>query len=95
MSRNHRVLANSRRWQRVRRRVLARDNWRCQECKGYGNECDHVVPLHKGGAVYDLANLQCLCVSCHIQKTRGENCRPPTVEETKWREFVANIAEGA
>ena len=33
-------------------------------------EVDHVRPLHKGGAWYDLANLQCLCFQCHVAKTR-------------------------
>jgi 5-methylcytosine-specific restriction enzyme A len=33
---------------------------------------DHVVPLKDGGARFDRANLQPLCVSCHNRKTARE-----------------------
>ena len=31
-------------------------------CPRLGEELDHVVPLARGGAEYDAANLQLLCV---------------------------------
>ena len=71
MSRHHTRLS-SRHWERVRRVVLDRDAWRCQRCGGYGNEADHIQPLEQGGAMFDPANLQCLCRGCHIAKTLGE-----------------------
>jgi 5-methylcytosine-specific restriction protein A len=60
-----------------RQAVLTRDAWQCQAC---GRVCgdpreahaDHVIPVSQGGERYSLSNGQCLCVSCHGRKTRGE-----------------------
>jgi 5-methylcytosine-specific restriction protein A len=61
-----------RRWQKVRRIVLARDPL-CKKCnRAAATEADHVVPVEQGGAVYDTANLQGLCKSCHSRKTASE-----------------------
>jgi 5-methylcytosine-specific restriction endonuclease McrA len=57
--------------------VLTRDAWTCCHC---GRVCggskeahaDHVVPVLAGGARYDVANGQTLCVRCHGRKTRQE-----------------------
>ena len=89
MSRRHRVLDRPR-WLRVRRAVLDRDGWRCRKCGRYGNECDHVVALDRGGDPYELDNLQTLCRGCHIAKTRTENTRPDPEREA-WRALVAEI----
>ena len=78
-----------RQWAHVRRQVLDRDGWRCRACGCFGNEADHVRPLHKGGDPYALANLQTLCRACHIEKTREERERPPDPERDAWRAFVA------
>jgi 5-methylcytosine-specific restriction endonuclease McrA len=61
-----------------RQAVLTRDAWTCRDC---GRVCsnkreahaDHVVAISQGGARYDLANGQTLCVSCHARKTLAEN----------------------
>ena len=91
MSRHHLTL-NRRRWEGVRRQVFARDDWRCVECGRAGRlECDHVVPLDRGGAPWDLENLATRCRRCHILKTAGENRRELTPEERRWREFVAEL----
>jgi 5-methylcytosine-specific restriction protein A len=34
---------------------------------------DHIVPLAKGGAKYDLTNMQPVCAECHDKKTRADN----------------------
>jgi 5-methylcytosine-specific restriction endonuclease McrA len=34
-------------------------------------ECDHIVPLHRGGS-NDPGNLQSLCKECHAIKTATE-----------------------
>lgn len=40
---------------------------------------DHVQPIKDGGARFDAANLQSLCVSCHNAKTARESAgRRPT-----------------
>ena len=88
----HHLRLDNRRWQAARRTCLERDGWRCRECGRYGNEIDHVTPLHRGGLPYALSNLQCLCTECHVEKTRQENetwCDP---ERMKWRAFVAELA---
>ena len=73
----------------ARRAVLDRDNWTCQQCGKYGNECDHREPLSAGGKPYALGNLQTLCRTCHIAKTRAENTRPEPLEVREWRTLIA------
>ena len=79
-------------WGKVRLQVLERDSWRCQKCGKAGRlEADHRIPLEDGGALYDLDNLQALCRSCHIAKSRGEQTvheTPPEVLE--WRRYLPN-----
>ena len=81
----------SRRWRRVRWRILRRDNWRCRGCGKYGNEVDHVTPLHKGGEPWNPANLQCLCRGCHIAKTRAEYSGPHDPAREAWRALVDEL----
>ena len=82
---------NGKKWAKIRQRVLNRDNWRCQQCGRYGNQVDHIQPLQKGGAEYDLENLQVLCRGYHIEKTRMENRRVLTLSELQWNAFVKDI----
>ena len=84
----HPSRADSRRWAVTRRRVFDRDGWRCRSCGRAGRlECDHIVPIRRGGAVWDLDNLQALCVNCHIRKSVGEReCQDP--ERDAWRTLV-------
>ena len=93
MSRHHAKLP-SRRWERLRKRILERDAWTCRECGRYANEVDHVRALRKGGAAWDESNLQVLCggrEGCHAQKTRRENRRELTVAEAEWEAFAAEL----
>ena len=77
-------------WALVRRFVLNRDGYRCTACGKAGLlEVDHMRPMFKGGAALDTDNLQALCRSCHIEKTRTENTAP---ERRDWREYVKAIA---
>lgn len=32
-------------------------------------EVDHITPIYKGGLSLDVANLQCICYTCHKTKT--------------------------
>ena len=67
---------SSKRWLAVRRAVFERDGYRCRSCGKAGRlECDHIKPLHLGGDVWALSNLQTLCRSCHIFKTKHENSK--------------------
>ena len=93
MSKHHIVL-RYKRWQYVRRQVFERDGWRCLRCGRAGRlECDHVLPLDRGGDPWDMANLQTLCRICHIAKTAAENRRAPTPAESAWRELVAEMLD--
>ena len=91
MSRNHTRL-HARRWARTRRAVFERDDWRCVQCGRAGRlECDHIDRDWRGDP-YDPANLQTLCRTCHIEKTRQENRRPLTPGEAAWRALVVEMA---
>ena len=97
MSRNHpgsrhHAALDRRRWALTRLRVFARDGWRCRSCGRAGRlECDHVIPLHRGGDPFDRDNLQTLCRPCHIDKTANENAKPDP-ERDRWRALVAELA---
>ena len=56
-------------------------------------EVDHIQPLHKGGAWYDLGNLQSLCFQCHVAKTRGElKVRPDRPGyRAKWAALIDSL----
>ena len=87
----HRADLASGRWRRLRRRILARDGWVCQACgKLLGMaQVDHVQPVMKGGKSFDPANLQVLCVSCHVAKTRIDKGQLPDPERQAWAEYLA------
>lgn len=61
-------------WWAIRRRILKRDNYRCQECgmtqaeakDEYGEELSvhHIQPYDDGGT-HDDENLVSLCKGCH------------------------------
>ena len=82
---------NQRRWQLLRLKAFARDSWRCRKCNKAGAlECDHIIPLHKGGAPYDADNLQTLCRGCHIAKTAEDAGRGPDLAREAWRELLSD-----
>lgn len=65
-------------WAPVRLRIFERDNYTCRYCgrRGEKLECDHVLPLSRGGT-NDDSNLAAACVPCNRSK------RNRTVEEWK------------
>ena len=74
--------------ERVRRAAFERDGWRCRECGHPGRlEAHHIRPLFKGGASYDLANVETLCRECHIDRHR----RKPTALEAAWSRAVREL----
>ena len=81
------------RWERVRQVVLRRDKWTCQRCGHWGNECDHIIPLSTGGAAYDVANIQVLCVRCHYDKSSREQSQSP--ERAAWRSELQRMVANA
>ena len=91
MSKYHAQLSG-RRWDRVRRQVLDTADWKCALCGKYAREVDHIRPLFKGGAPFDLRNLQPLCFIDHRDKTRQENAKP-VPGRSEWRQYVQTIKE--
>ena len=52
----------------VRRRVLERDEYRCQDCGSTERlHVDHIIPVSRGGPNH-VANLRVLCRSCNLSK---------------------------
>ena len=94
MSKWHRTKLTRRRWAAARRAALDRDGWRCQQCGRAGRlEVDHIRPIFEGGPVYELANLQALCVACHVRKSRADAGLPAeTPFRDGWRRLVAELA---
>ena len=64
-----------RRWASLRRSVI-RDEPLCrlqlEGCTSLAEEVDHVVSIGNGGSPTDRSNLQPVCHSCHVQKTRWD-----------------------
>ena len=63
-------------WMSLRREVLLRDGYRCQQCGivRMDNEVDHTIPLEQGGS-NDTSNMQTLCGGpngCHTAKSKRE-----------------------
>lgn len=63
-------------WRNLRAKFI-RENPMCVECERQGivevgKVVDHIIPIRKGGAKLDEANLQTLCVRHHAIKTGKE-----------------------
>ncbi len=56
-------------WNQIRQRIFARDDYTCHYCgeRGKRLECDHVVPVARGGA-HDDDNLVTACFKCNRSK---------------------------
>lgn len=56
-------------WRTIRRQVLERDQHICRigapGCTLVANQVDHIVPVSRGGAWWDLANLRAACPRCN------------------------------
>ena len=82
---------NRKDWERVRRFVLDRDSWRCQVCHKAGMlEVDHILGLEYGGDEVNPANLQTLCVRCHLNKGREEKREHRPHWQQAWDELLQN-----
>ena len=72
-----------RKWMAIRERVMARDCGLCQTClrnglTTIGKQVDHIVALINGGSNGD-DNLECICESCHQDKTDADLGHAPKV----------------
>ena len=76
---NHEDNNQSPTWRRLRELMLSQDPL-CRTCSIAGRIAlatvvDHIVPVKAGGARFDIANLQGLCVACHNRKTAIETAQ--------------------
>lgn len=56
-------------FKKIRLRVLARDGYTCAYCgQPEANQVDHVVPIARGGDIYDMDNLVASCRRCNLAK---------------------------
>ena len=63
-------------WPGLRAACFHRDGYRCVSCGArHELQADHVVPLSRGGAPLDLANLQTLCRPCNSAKSDSDGFR--------------------
>ena len=66
-------------WKSMRERVIREAGGKCEH-PGCGRAeprmyADHIVERRDGGAVFDRANLQCLCAKHHTLKTNAERAK--------------------
>ncbi|WP_338080203.1 HNH endonuclease [Companilactobacillus mishanensis] len=60
-------------WQSIRKQVMTRDYNLCVRCGTKGYLVDHVIPSEDDwNNRLDIDNLETLCKSCHLLKTRSE-----------------------
>lgn len=70
-------------WQKLRKLVLQRDSYLCQECYSKkkltpATDVDHIKPKSAGGTDHE-DNLQSLCKPCHDLKTSLESGARPAI----------------
>ena len=76
----------SKRWKRVRQKVIERDRYQCQEpsCRRLAPSrdlhADHIVEIADGGKPYDMDNLRTLCRGCHTSKSLRERHQRKRIE---------------
>lgn len=58
---------NTAQWQRLRLRILRRDNYTCNYCGGVATQVDHIIPRASGGD-NSPDNLTAACASCNASK---------------------------
>ena len=62
------------RWSQFRKKILARDMYRCRYafpgCTETAQEVDHFIDRLAGGPVYDPDNCYSVCRACHKEKDR-------------------------
>lgn len=80
-------------WDELRRKVLARDNYKCRNpsCDNEGTDVDHIIAKILGGTD-DLENLQALCSKCHKKKTKDDIEKRRRIRKIK--QYKSNFAGG-
>lgn len=55
-------------WQKLRAKILVRDNYICQYCGDRATHVDHIIPRSRGGSDYPF-NLVAACRVCNMRKS--------------------------
>lgn len=55
-------------WGKIRQQALDRDQGKCVICKKLAVEVHHIIPISLGGVIFDLDNLESLCMKHHKEK---------------------------
>lgn len=78
----------SARWQVLRLQAKRRDDFKCTSCGARGRiEVHHTKAVRdRPDLAYDLANLTCLCPTCHVQIERG--LTKPSAASIAWRNLL-------
>jgi 5-methylcytosine-specific restriction endonuclease McrA len=80
-------------WQRLRRQVLARDQYICRiqgpRCRGTADTVHHIIPISQGGAFWDEANLAGACSACNY----GDGAHVKAENERLSRERIAYLED--
>lgn len=80
-------------WKARRRIVLDRDDYQCRNCQSrYRLEVDHIKPIGRGGT-HDFDNLQTLCRTCHIVKTKLGNIVHHVRGQKDWARYMARESD--
>lgn len=90
------AVIRSPRWKALRFLAKRRDGFKCVSCGVSGRlEVDHIHPVRTHpDLAFDLANLQCLCRSCHSRKTRIEvGMDEVDPKRQAWRDLVHDLSK--
>lgn len=76
-----RALYKSGAWGAVRREVLRRDHYTCQDCEGRAEEVHHIIELTPDNVndkmiALNPDNLISLCHNCHTKRTHSDGDVP-------------------
>jgi DNA-directed RNA polymerase subunit RPC12/RpoP len=81
-------------WNKIRRKVLKRDGYKCTNCGVHTREAElhvhHITPISEGGT-HSLPNLTTLCYSCHNNE---HSHRIPRAGEFKTKQEVPECLLG-
>ena len=90
MSQHHEKL-NRRAWALARFLCFDRDGFRCTECFRCASgalEAHHIIPVSRGGRLYDVRNLSTKCRTCHLKITARANRRVLGPKAAAWKAYI-------
>jgi len=80
-------------WPGLRLAAKRRDRWACVKCGSKLRlEVDHVRPVKlRPDMALSLDNLQTLCRSCHVDKTRHDKGMSLSPEQRAWKQAILHL----